>query len=177
MTEKGIPTKVENDVVVSMDYTLTVEGKEYDSSKESGVIEFIQGHEHIIPGLEKEVYGMKVGERKKIRILPADGYGEIDPDMIIEIAKSEFPSEMTLLPGLEIEMEDDEGEIVDALVVSVGDEKVKLDFNEPLAGKELEFEVKIVDLRFPSQGELECGHVHCDEECFELDCSNEEDCL
>ena len=74
--------KVSKDMVVSMDYTLTVEGEVLDSSKEHGPIEFLQGHRNIIPGLESELNGMTVGEGKDVVVAAKDGYGVSDPKEI-----------------------------------------------------------------------------------------------
>jgi FKBP-type peptidyl-prolyl cis-trans isomerase SlyD len=176
MVEQEMPQIVENDIVVTMKYTLTVEGELIDSSEDSGITEFIQGRGQVIPGIERHLIGMKIGEAKSIRVKPLEGYGERDPEMVVEIKRSEFPPEIPLVPGVEVEMEDEEGEYLEAIVVSVGNDTVTLDFNDPLAGKDLEFNITIVDLRHPTKGEMECGYVHCDE-CQDLDCSGEEDCL
>jgi len=175
MEKQGMPEKVENDVIVTMKYSLTVDGRVVDTSEESGITEFIQGHGNVIPGLEKNLSGMKIGESKTIRVNPLEGYGEPDTELIIEVEKSEFPADLPFAPGLEIEMEDEDGELLEAVITEVKDDTVILDFNDPLSGKDLEFSVTIVDLRYPTQGELECGCVHC-EECHDLDCEDEDCC-
>ena len=172
MAEKSI-NAVEDNVVVSMQYTLMVDGEVYDSSEESGVIEFLQGHENIVEGLEKNIKGMKIGESKEIKVSAAEGYGEIDPEAVLDIPRSEFPEDFELIPGIDLELEDEDGEIMEGTIISVDDTKVTVDFNEPLAGKELLFKVTIVAPRPATEEELECGHIHGEEGCC---CGGDCDC-
>ena len=148
------------DLVVTMDYVLTVDGEVWDSSEEEGPIQFLQGHGNIIKGLEQQVNGMAVGESREIKVGPENGYGVFDPDQIVDVPMSEFPEEVPLEPGVELEMKDKEGDTLYARIISVGKTRVKMDFNHPLAGKELHFKVTILDLRKPTPEELEHGHVH-----------------
>ncbi len=170
MTEEKKHEVVEDQLVVTLKYDLTVDGELVDSSEDEP-IQFIQGQEQIIPGLERALYGMRKGERKSVVVSPEDGYGEIDPDAISDIPRDEFPEEIPLEPGIELEMKDQDGETLYAVIVSVGKDTVKLDFNDPLAGKELHFDVEVVDLRTATAEELEHGHVHGydDDEDFEED--------
>lgn len=152
--------KVGKDMVVSMEYTLTVDGEVLDSSEKHGPIEFLQGHRNIIPGLEMELNGMHVGESKQVVVAAKDGYGLSDPEEIKDIDRDEFPDEVPLKPGVNLEMKDDEGDLLYGTIVEVGEDTVKMDFNHPLADKELHFEVKIAGLREATQEELAHGHVH-----------------
>lgn len=162
MNEKT-PQVVEDDVVVSMDYALKVEGELVDFSEESGPVHFLQGHGEIIPGLEREIYGMGIGDSKEVVVTPEDAYGQIDPDEIEEVSIFDFPREIELAPGVELELKDEEGHTEIARIVDVGEFDVTLDFNHPLAGKELHFEVTITDLRPATEEELDHGHVHFEE--------------
>jgi FKBP-type peptidyl-prolyl cis-trans isomerase SlyD len=155
---------VATDLVVTMDYVLTVEGEMWDSSEEEGPIQFLQGHGNIIKGLEQQISGMAIGESREIRVDPESGYGLFDPDQIVDVPMSEFPEEIPLEPGVELEMKDKEGDTLFARIISVGKTRVKMDFNHPLAGRELHFEVAILDLREPTPEELDHGHVHKSEE-------------
>ncbi len=164
------PALIEDNVVVTMDYELTVDGEIVDSSTDGDPIVFLQGAEQIARGLEKAIYGLKEGDEKQVVVAPADGYGEYDPEALVEVARSEFPADFPLEPGLEITVHSDENdeeledEMMEATVVEVGKFVVKLDFNHPLAGKTLNFKIKIVDLREATQEEIEHGHVHGDED-------------
>lgn len=181
MNENQNPTVVENDVVVSMGYKLTVDGEVVDSSEDSEPIEFLQGYQNIVPGLEKAVYGMKAGESKHVVVSAAEGYGELDEEAFVEIPRKDFPEDIPLEIGLDLQVRNDDGTAMEATIVEVTDEIVKLDFNHPLAGKELTFDVTIVELRAATEEELEHGHVHgeyYDEEEFEDECEeiDLEDC-
>lgn len=157
------PTVIADDVVVTLDYTLTVDGEVVDSTAGLDPISFLQGYENILPGLEKELYGMKVGEAKKVMILAKDAYGEIEPDAIVEIPRAEIPKDIPLKPGIELQVTNEDGELLDAVIVSVSKNTVKLDFNHPLAGKDLTFDVTVIDLRAAEPEEIEHGHVHGDD--------------
>ena len=152
--------RVADDLVVTMDYILTVDGEIVDSSEEDGPILFLQGFGNIISGLEAHLGGLAVGESLQVSVGAKDAYGEFDPEQIVDIPLDEFPEEICVEPGVELEMKDQDDDMLFARIVSVGKSRAKLDFNHPLAGKQLIFDVKIVALRQPTPEELEHGHVH-----------------
>ena len=153
---------VQKDVVVTMEYALHVDNEEIDSSKGQAPLEFLAGHGNIISGLEREMIGMKVGESKDVVISPADGYGEFDEDAYMDVPRGEFPQDMPVEEGLELTVRDDSGQARYARVDNIEGDTVTLNFNHPLAGDELHFNVKVVSLREPTAEELEHGHVHQD---------------
>ena len=181
MTDNRKPTVVADDVVVSLEYTLTVDGEIVDSTEGIEPISFLQGYENIIPGLERELYGLKVGDEKKVFVPAKDAYGEIDPEAVVDVPRKEIPKDIPLKPGVELQVTNEDGELLDAVIVSVSKEQVKLDFNHPLAGKDLSFAIKVVDLREAEPEELEHGHVHGDdfdeedEEMYDEDFEEDED--
>lgn len=175
MDEKNNPTMIADDVVVSLQYTLTINNEVVDSSDESEPLMFLQGYRNIIPGLEKELYGLKVGDSKTVVVSPTDGYGEADADAFMDIPRDEFPTDIPLEMGLELEVRDEDGEIMPATVVEITPEKVRLDFNHPLAGETLEFKVKVTELRAATPEELEHGHVHGDDYDEDFDEEYEDD--
>jgi len=152
--------KVTDGLVVKMDYTLTVDGELIDTSDGSEPIEFIQGAGGIIPGLERELYGMAIGEGKDVVVAAADGYGEVDGEAHLDVPRAEFPAEIPMEVGTMLELQDEHGNPMHATITEVGAETVHLDFNHPLAGKELHFSVKIAGLRPATPEELDHGHVH-----------------
>jgi FKBP-type peptidyl-prolyl cis-trans isomerase 2 len=169
-------TKVEKDLVVSMDYTLTVDGEIVDSSEGDDPIEFIVGQGNIIPGLEKELYGMKVGEKKSVFVPSDEGYGIYDPEALMSISRTEFPEDIPMELGTEITVQGEDGEVTMAVIESFDEETVTLNGNHPLAGKDLNFEVEIKGIRQPTAEELEHGHVHGEDE-HDCDCESEDcDC-
>lgn len=146
--------------VVSMQYTLRVDGKVVDSSEGGDPLEYLHGAANIIPGLEREMEGMTLGESKTVILSAAEGYGEVNEDAFLEVPRSEFPKDMPLKPGLEMELTGPEGQAMYARVESMEGENVTLNFNHPLAGKELHFDVKVVGLRDATEEELDHGHAH-----------------
>jgi FKBP-type peptidyl-prolyl cis-trans isomerase SlyD len=151
---------VRDGVVVSMDYKLTVDGQVLDSSDEAGPLQFLAGYGNIIPGLEREMIGMTIGESKDVTVQPADGYGEFDGDAFMDVPRSEFPADLKMEEGLELHVTDEEGNHQAAYVAEFDDKTVTLDLNHPLAGAVLNFYVKVIGLREPTAEELDHGHVH-----------------
>jgi FKBP-type peptidyl-prolyl cis-trans isomerase SlyD len=151
---------VQKDVVVSMEYTLHVDGEEIDSSKGQDPLQFLVGYGNIISGLEREMMGMKVGESKDVVVPPADGYGDYDEEAYMDVPRGQFPQDMPVEEGLELSVRDDQGQSRYARIESIEGDTVTLNFNHPLAGDELHFNVKVVELREPTTEELEHGHVH-----------------
>lgn len=153
---------VKDGLVVSMEYKLTVDGEVLDSSDEAGPLQFLAGYGNIIPGLESEMTGMKIGDSKNVTVQPGDGYGEFDEEAFTDVSRSEFPPDLKLEEGMELHVTDEDGDHQVAYVAEFDDKTVKLDFNHPLAGDVLEFSVKVVALREPTEEELDHGHVHED---------------
>jgi FKBP-type peptidyl-prolyl cis-trans isomerase SlyD len=152
--------KVEDGQVVSMDYTLKVDDEIIDTSDGHEPLEFIQGTGDILPGLEGEMYGMQIGE-EKIVVLPAkEGYGEVDGEAYMDVPRNQFPDNIPMEIGTVLELRDQDDHPMHARIDQVGEANVRLDFNHPLAGKELHFTVKIAGLRAATQEELDHGHVH-----------------
>ena len=151
---------VQDGVVVSMEYTLKIDGEQIDSSEGHGPLQFLAGHGNIVAGLESEMKGMKVGDSKNVVVGPADGYGEYDEKAFLDVPSSQFPADMKVEQGMELTVRDDSGQARYARVENIEGETVRLNFNHPLAGDELHFDVKVVDLREPTSEELDHGHVH-----------------
>jgi FKBP-type peptidyl-prolyl cis-trans isomerase SlyD len=157
------PTQVAKDTVVSLDYTLRVDGVVVDSSEKSEPIQFIQGHGHIISGLENQLYGMQIGEQKQVSLSASDGYGEVDKSAFADIPRDEFPPDIPLKTGIGLQLRDQDGNVTEGYISKVGEKSVRLDFNHPLAGKDLDFSIQVVDLRNATAEELSHGHVHFEE--------------
>lgn len=151
---------VQNNLVVSMEYTLHVDQEEIDSSNGQDPLQFLVGHGNIISGLEREMIGMKVGESKDVVVLPAEGYGEFDENAFMNVPRNAFPSDLPVEEGAELTVRDDAGQSRYARIDAIDGDTVTLNFNHPLAGDELHFNVKVVGLREPTAEELEHGHVH-----------------
>ena len=152
--------KVQNGQVVSMEYTLKVDGVVTDSSDGREPLEYVHGAGNIIPGLEREMTGMAVGDSKDVMVAAADGYGEEDENAFMDVPRDQFPDEIPMKVGTEIQVKNQAGQPMFARIDQVGEQSVRLDFNHPLAGKDLHFSVKVVGLRDATVEEKEHGHVH-----------------
>lgn len=151
---------VKDNIVVTLDYKLIVEDEMMENTEDGEPIKFIQGLGQIISGLENALYGLKIGDQKTVVIQPGDGYGEYDPESLQEAKKEEFSEEIPLDVGTFLDLEDDEGDILSAQIVAAEEDTVTLDFNHPLAGKTLTFEITLTDLRPATKEELDHEHVH-----------------
>lgn len=151
---------VKDNWVVTLDYSLHVDGELVDSSQGHDPLDFIQGIGNIIPGLESKLYGMKIGDSKKVVVSAADGYGDLHEEAFVDVPRGQFPGQIPLEVGTEIQVRDEQGNPMAARIAGVSEQAIKLDFNHPLAGKELHFDVTIVGLREATEEEMAHGHVH-----------------
>jgi FKBP-type peptidyl-prolyl cis-trans isomerase 2 len=131
---------------VKVNYTLTVDGKVVDSSNGRGPLEFKAGSHQMIPGFEKAVMGMKTGEKKSFKVSPKEGYGLEDPKAIRDIPKSQLPPEMTPKAGMTLTAQSN-GQSVPVRIVEVKKDVVVMNFNHPLAGKTLHFDVEVLEIK------------------------------
>jgi FKBP-type peptidyl-prolyl cis-trans isomerase SlyD len=152
--------KVQDGQVVSMEYTLKVDGVVTDSSEGRKPLEFVHGAGNIIPGLEREMTGMAVGDSKEVMIAAAEGYGDRDEEAFMDVPRDQFPGEIPMKVGTELQVQNQAGQPTFARIEKVEDQNVRLNFNHPLAGKDLHFNVKVVGLRDATAEEIEHGHVH-----------------
>jgi FKBP-type peptidyl-prolyl cis-trans isomerase SlyD len=153
--------KIENNKVVSFHYTLTLNsGEEIDSSEGKDPLSIIVGAQQIIPGLEKELIGMKVGDKKKIVVQPEDGYGIKKDELIHVVNKDQVPNAAEMKVGETLRAQGDGGEMFEGVILESDDQNLKVDFNHPLAGQELSFDTEIVIVRDATNEEMDHGHVH-----------------
>jgi FKBP-type peptidyl-prolyl cis-trans isomerase SlyD len=151
---------VQDNIVVAMDYVLNVDGELLEKTESNHPVEFIQGSGQIIPGLEREMSGMRIGDSKEVDVTPEDGYGVLDEDAYAEIPREEFPADIPVEQGVAILLRDEDGDEQEAHIIEIKENLVRLNLNHPLAGKDLHFEVKVVALREASEEEILHGHVH-----------------
>tara|TARA_B110000438_G_scaffold269125_2_gene285251 strand:+ start:256 stop:795 length:540 start_codon:yes stop_codon:yes gene_type:complete len=150
-------TKIENDTVASVHYTGTFpdSGDEFDSSRDGDPLTFLVGHKGMIPGFEREILGAAVGDSRSFTLEPEDAYGHPSDDHVQEVPREMFPEEMPLDLGMTLMS--DAGPF---RIVAITDDTVRCDFNSPMAGKTLHFEVEIVEVRAATEDELAHGHAH-----------------
>ncbi len=154
--------KIKEGMVVSLEYTLRLDDEEIvDSSEGDEPLEYLHGYGQIIPGLEKALAGLTVGDSKTVVVPPTEAYGEINMEAFEIVPRSMFPDDLELEEGLELSLRDAEtNEPFDASIAEIRETEVMLDFNHPLAGETLHFEVRIPAMRPATEEELAHGHAH-----------------
>ncbi len=139
--------QAKNGDVVKVHYTgKLTSGEQFDSSAGREPLEFTVGAGQMIKGFDAAIPGMNVGDKKTINIPASEGYGERDPQAIIEFPKQNIPEDMKLEPGMQLELRNQAGQPVPVVVTEVKDDVVLLDANHFLAGQDLVFDVELVEI-------------------------------
>lgn len=154
--------KIAKDHAVSIHYTLTNDnGEVMDSSQGQEPLIYLQGHANLVPGLENELEGLGIGDKKQVTVQPADGYGEFDEDLVQEVPRDMFAGIDSIEVGMEFQVQGPEGaHFVE--VTEVTEDMITVNGNHALAGKVLNFDVEIVSIREATADELSHGHIHDD---------------
>ena len=140
-------SKAKKGDVVKVHYKGTLNsGEQFDSSEGRDPLKFTVGAGQMIAGFDAAIPGMVVGEKKTIVIAPEDAYGEKKQDAIIEFPKSNIPANMKLEPGMKLQLRNEAGHPVPVVVTEVKDDVIILDANHELAGKELIFDIELVEI-------------------------------
>jgi len=147
--------------VVTMNYTLRdVQGNIIQTTTNKEPFRFLSGNQQILPKLEKEIDSMIIGSKKNVKIPAKEAYGEYSEQAIQQVDKNNFPDDVDLQIGMEFVANSPEGQQMPFVVKDIKDEEITIDFNHPLAGKDLEFDVELVDIRAATVEELQHGHAH-----------------
>ena len=154
--------KITENAVVEFCYELEVEGQVVDKTTKEKPLDYIHGTGSLLPKLEAHIEGMQAGDRFDITLAPADGYGEVDPQRIIDLPKAAFEvngevREDLLVPGNTIPMMNSMGGVIPGVVLEVSADSVKMDLNHQMAGKTLHFTGEIVSVREATEKELTEG--------------------
>jgi FKBP-type peptidyl-prolyl cis-trans isomerase SlyD len=146
--EKAKQEKVVKDgSVVSLQYSLSEEdGKLIESNKGKDPLKYTHGSKQIVPGLEKELTGMKVGGEKRVKVKPEDAYGVVNAKAFQEIPKEQIPAN-GLKVGATLAAKGPQGQEIPVRVHEIKEKTVVLDLNHPMAGKTLLFDIKILDVQ------------------------------
>lgn len=145
--------------VITFDYDLTDrDGELIETTKSHGPVRYLHGSGNIMPGLEKALAGLEPGAEKKVELPAAEAYGERDDGKILEVPITELPQGVEI--GSVLRAHQPDGGVAILTVVGLDDEHGKLDANHPLSGKDLVFQVKIIDVEAATAEEIEHGHVH-----------------
>ncbi len=142
--------KVKDGDTVKVHYTgkLTEDGTVFDSSQEREPLEFTLGEGQLIPGFEEAVIGMEEGDSTTVEIESQDAYGQRREDLELEVSKSDLPDNVDPQVGMQLQMQQQEnGRAIPVQITAVEDDFVKLDANHPLAGKDLTFDIELIELQ------------------------------
>ena len=132
---------------VRIHYTGTLDdGTQFDSSAGRDPLEFELGSGQVIPGFDKGVEGMAVGDKKSVTIDPDDAYGQHHEQLIQVVPKDQLPDDMTPEVGMQLQTQNETGQIMRLSVTAVDDESITVDGNHPLAGKTLNFDIELVEI-------------------------------
>ena len=142
-------SEVKSGDTVAIHYTGTLtDGSTFDSSDGRDPLEFVVGSGQIIPGLDKAIPGMKVGDKKTVEIPCAEAYGAINPANRQAIPREQIPADIPLEVGLTLQMQSPDGQhVMPVTVVELSDEEVTLDANHALAGKDLTFAFEVMSIK------------------------------
>ena len=133
--------------VVRVHYTGTLtDGSQFDSSVGRNPLEFTVGAGQMIAGFDAGVLGMVVGDKKTLQIDPDNGYGQSNPEAIIEFPKTNVPEGMELEVGMQLNLQNEYGQPVPVVIIELREDLVVMDANHSLAGKDLIFEVEVVEI-------------------------------
>jgi FKBP-type peptidyl-prolyl cis-trans isomerase SlyD len=151
--------KIEKDRVVRFHYTVSEAGQEpMESSKEREPLSILIGHGNIIPGLEKALEGRETGESFGVDVAAADAYGELREGLSQRVPKKHFGGQR-LEPGMQVVLNTNFGQRA-VTIQKVGMSVVDVDLNHPMAGKDLHFDIEVVEVREAKPEEIAHGHVH-----------------
>jgi peptidylprolyl isomerase len=132
---------------VKIHYTGTLDdGTQFDSSAGRDPLEFTLGSGQVIPGFDKAVEGMAVGDEKTVNIQPEDAYGPRNDQMVQEVPKNALPDDLEPEAGMGLQARGQDGQVLNLTVISVGDDSITVDGNHPLAGQNLNFDIQLVEI-------------------------------
>ena len=132
---------------VKIHYTGTLDdGTQFDSSEGHEPLEFTLGGGQVIPGFDKAVEGMAVDEKKSVNIPVDDAYGPRLEQMVQEVPKDVLPEDLKLELGMPLQAQNEDGQVIEMVIIAVGDETITVDGNHPLAGQALNFDIHLVGI-------------------------------
>jgi FKBP-type peptidyl-prolyl cis-trans isomerase SlyD len=146
--------KIQDHMVVKLKYVLSADGNRLGNCEPDPVV-YLHGHNQIIPGFEKRVSGLSVGESITFEVEPDEGYGYREEEAKIDMPKADYPQGLPMVLGAELQMVNDDGDEIPGWLTEISDNQLTIDFNHPLANKTLHFEVEILDIREGTPEEIQ----------------------
>ncbi|MFX1466864.1 MAG: peptidylprolyl isomerase [Promethearchaeota archaeon] len=138
---------IKNGDKIKVEYTGTLDdGTVFDTSEGREPLEFEVGARQVIKGFDEAVLGLEIGEEKKVNLAPSESYGEYDPNLIKKISLDKLPPGEEPKPGMVLELRTSDGISFPARITEVAEQDITIDLNHPLAGKNLIFQIKVVDI-------------------------------
>jgi FKBP-type peptidyl-prolyl cis-trans isomerase 2 len=132
---------------IKVDYTGTFDdGNVFDSSEGKQPLEFEAGSGIVIKGFDDAVIGMEKDEEKEVKISSKEAYGDINPQLVKKIPRDKLPPEQEPKPGMMLGMSTPDGNQIPAKIIAVDDKEITIDLNHPLAGKNLNFKIKVIEI-------------------------------
>ena len=140
---------IKNGNTVSVHYTGTLtSGEVFDSSLERKPLKFTLGKGQLIPGFERAIMGLSVGEKVTTNIPSKEAYGEHNPEMILQVPNNQLPPELDAQVGMQLQLNQPNGQVIPVQITQVKAEMVTIDANHPLAGKDLNFDIEIIEIHY-----------------------------
>lgn len=147
--------------VVELAYSLkNSEGEVLDQADARDPFLYLHGASQIVTGLETALEGCDVGDKRSVTVQPADGYGEINPELKLVVNRTQFPQDVQIQEGMQFEAHSPDGQGIVFTVEAIEGEKVHIDGNHPLAGQTLHFDVEVLKVRDATEEERSHGHAH-----------------
>lgn len=152
--------KIATDTVVTLKYTLRDESGEVIDSSDDEPLEYLHGHGQLVPGLERALEGKSQGAKFDIQVPPEDGYGEHEPEQLMEIDRADLPEDLEPEVGMELSADGPDGEVATLWIADIEGSTITLDGNHPLAGQFLNFSIEVENIRAATAEEIDHGHAH-----------------
>jgi FKBP-type peptidyl-prolyl cis-trans isomerase SlyD len=150
---------IQQDSVVTFNYTLKDDAGQVIDSSQGEPLAYLHGHGNLVPGLERELEGKDAGAELAVKVAPTDGYGEYSKDLVQKVPRRSLKGISKITVGMRLHAQTPQG-MRAVTVTNVTGDMVTLDGNHPLAGKSLNFDIQIVEVRAATAEELAHGHVH-----------------
>jgi FKBP-type peptidyl-prolyl cis-trans isomerase SlyD len=151
--------QISRNKVVSLDYDLSVDGQKVDSSEGRGPMAYLHGTGNIVPGLEQALEGKSAGDQLNVTVPPEQGFGARNEALVGSVPRAAFQGVPNIEKGMRFQTQQGQN-VHTVMVVDVQGDAVKVDANHPLAGKNLDFNVTVRDVRDATPEELAHGHAH-----------------
>jgi FKBP-type peptidyl-prolyl cis-trans isomerase SlyD len=152
--------QIESNSVVTLHYILKDNAGNIIDQSDDGSFLYLHGAMNIIPGLENALTGKSAGDELSVTVSPEEGYGAKDPERIQEVPKEMFENYEDIAVGTQFHAQSPDGGAIVVTVTEVKEDVVVIDGNHALAGVDLNFDVKVIDVRQASEEEIAHGHVH-----------------